>query len=93
MKDFFGFERLIATTIIKVAYWIGLGAIALFGILSFIGLLFAEGSATAFLVPFGMAFAALIWRLTCELYIVVFGIHERLGAIRDAVSAKPVGQR
>jgi hypothetical protein len=83
-SDLANFEKLIAPTIIKIVYWIGIVGIALFGLIGIGGILFAGESAVNLLwVILGVVFGLLFWRIICELYIVIFGMYERLGAIRD----------
>jgi hypothetical protein len=83
-SDLTNFEKLIAPTIIKIVYWIGIVGIALFGLIGIGGILFAGESAMNLLwVILGVVFGLLFWRILCELYIVIFGMYERLGAIRD----------
>lgn len=84
-----GFEHLIGATLIKIVYWLGLIGIALYILF---GLAAASqmsryggsmGGLGLLAVLLGGAFALLFWRFMCELWMVVFKIHDRLGDIRD----------
>lgn len=86
--DFTSFEKLIAPSVIKLMYWIGIVGICLAGL---------GGMATAFsrfgggflqflMAIIGTAAGLLFWRVVCELYIVAFGMFDRLGAIRDSLA-------
>lgn len=86
VRRFINFDKLIATTLIKILYWIGLVFIALGALAAlFSGFAqgFGAGVAALVLVPVGAAVAVLFWRFLCEVYIVIFGIYDRLGEIRD----------
>lgn len=89
IKRFTTFDRMIASTLIKVFYWIGLVLIALGVLFAMLGSLVGMGS--SFLTGLGGFIIApiigliglIFWRLYCELIIVIFGIYDRLGEIRD----------
>ena len=73
------FEKLISPLFIKVLYWFGLAGICVFGLVS---------SLATFGLGFILAlFMALFWRIWMEMLIVAFGIHDRLGDIRDNSAA------
>jgi hypothetical protein len=92
VSDFVGFEKMIAVTVVKVLYWFGLAAIAIGGIVNIVGSFrtmgysFSMGLGQFLLTFIGIAVAAVLWRVLCELYIVVFSMHDRLGEIRDRLS-------
>lgn len=89
LGDMASFEKLIAPRLLKVVYWIGLAGIAIFSLMSLAGsfAMFSYDVATALggmmLAIIGFGFAVLFWRVMIEIYIVLFGIYERLGEIRD----------
>lgn len=93
IKRFTSFDRLIATTLIKILYWIGLIGIALGTLIAMIGALgmmtqsFAAGFGAFVLAPIGGLIGLLFWRFLMEIYIVIFSIHDRLGEIRDLKTA------
>lgn len=94
LKDLFGFERLVAPQILKIAYWLGLVLLTLGAIGGFFGM---AGMHRAMMGDAGAAFgigraigvllvyvvAVLAWRVLIEVYYVFFGIYTRLGEIRD----------
>jgi len=91
-KDLFGFEKMIAPTIIKVVYIIGLILITL-GVIATIleqTRYLSGGEATGFLIGAIITYGLiiLVWRIVIELYFVMFGIHERLGEIRDRLGGR-----
>ncbi|MFQ5562308.1 MAG: DUF4282 domain-containing protein [Parvularculaceae bacterium] len=88
VSRFFTFDKLIATGLIKVLYWIGLIAIALAmlgAVIAAFGDGFLNGVAGLVLAPIGAAVALVFWRFLCEVYIVVFGIYDRLGDIQTTL--------
>lgn len=84
-QDMLSFEKIIAPTVIKIVYYIGLIAIGL----AFIGGVFAAFSMGAYgliqivILAVACAFGALMLRIAMELYIALFGMYDRLGEIRD----------
>lgn len=89
IKRFTSFDKLIATSLIKFLYWFGLAAIALgvvvglFGAFAMMTQNFIGGLGMLLITPIGGAIGLLFWRFICEVYIVIFGIYDRLGEIRD----------
>lgn len=89
IADMANFEKLIAPRLLKIVYWIGLAGIAIFGLMSLAGsfTMLQYSASTALggilLTLIGICFAALFWRVMIEIYMVFFGIYERLGEIRD----------
>lgn len=89
VKRFVTFDKLIATTLIKILYWIGIVFIVLgtlFGMFSGFGDGFASGIGRLVLAPIGGIIGLIVWRFLCEIYIVIFGIYDRLGDIRDGLA-------
>ena len=86
-KDLGDFQEMIAPSLIRILYWIGLVVIAVGTLVQVVSALGAMGS--SFLgglglllgVLVGAVVAVLFWRVMCELYIVLFRIYERLGEI------------
>jgi len=96
------FDEFLTTRILKVIYLVGaaliaLGAVAMGGLTSLVGLYTAlsndsiEGAlASLFFLALsfgGGLIGLLLWRVFCEIVIVVFKINENLQAIRDIGSA------
>ena len=93
IKAFTTFDRLIATTLIKVLYWIGVVGIAvslLMGLVGAFGTMtqsFATGLGLLILAPVFAVIALIFWRFLIEIYLVIFSIHDRLGEIRDKLGS------
>ncbi len=89
VSRFLTFDKLIATGLIKLLYWIGIVLILIGVVLgAFSG--FAQGLTnglgTLVLAPIGGAIGIIFWRFICEIYIVVFGMYDRLGDIKKALA-------
>ena len=81
-EDLLSFDKMIAMPAIKVMYVAGLICVALFGF----ALMF-HGNFTDFLIGVGLLLiGSILWRIICETAIVLFGIYDRLGEIRNVVS-------
>lgn len=90
-KRFLTFDKLIATGLIKIFYWIGVAGIAiavLVAIFTGFGQGFMTGLGMIVAAPVGGVIGLIFWRFICEVYIVVFGMYDRLGNIQDALGAK-----
>ncbi len=93
MSDFINrfksFDKLIATSLIKLLYWIGIVLIALgvlAGILGGFSQGFTSGVASLVLSPLGGVLGIIFWRFLCEVYIVIFGMYDRLGEIQQSLA-------
>ncbi|MBL8550499.1 MAG: DUF4282 domain-containing protein [Hyphomonadaceae bacterium] len=95
---FLGFEKMIGPHLVKFMYYVGLGFIG-------IALMIALGSAafsitstpmqsglTIVIGPLAAAVGVLWWRFVCELFLLAFNTYERLGEIRDKLSAQQYSQ-
>ncbi|MGQ3101543.1 MAG: hypothetical protein CVT78_08565 [Alphaproteobacteria bacterium HGW-Alphaproteobacteria-17] len=100
MKDFefgdlFKFEKMVAPTVLKVVYWLGLIGmvimclVSISGAFGMMGYSAATGLGMLLLSIIGLAFGVLIWRIVIEIYMVIFSMNERLGAIRDRLPPQP----
>lgn len=81
---FRNFDKLIATGLVKIFYWIGIVAIVIGALIfAFSGFKMNFGAGLGMLIaaPIGGAIAIIFWRFICEIYIVVFGMYNRLGEI------------
>jgi hypothetical protein len=89
LSRFWTFDTLLGGSIIKILYYLGLLGIALyvlFGIVASLGVgAYSAGSGLAGLILtlVGGVIAVVFWRVTCELWLIIFRIHDRLGEIRD----------
>lgn len=91
VSRFMTFDKLIATGLIKVFYWIGVILIALgtlIAMFSGFGQGFMQGIGTLIIAPIGGLIGIIFWRFLCEVYIVIFGMYDRLGNIQDTLGAK-----
>jgi Na+/proline symporter len=75
MQDYLSFRKMITPAFIQIIFWIGVAAIV-------IGGLFAMDQ-SIFGGLLGMLVGLLVWRIYCELMLILFKIHERLGEISD----------
>jgi hypothetical protein len=86
---FLSFDKLIGSALIKFLYYAGLVGIGLGSLIILIGAL-AAGRYNAgallsgvFLAAIVAVVGAVVWRFTCELWLLFFQIYNRLGEIRD----------
>lgn len=87
LASFFNFDKFIAPMLIKIVYWLGIVGIVLGALVSMAGGLqmMSYSPATALggilIAVIGAAVGLLVWRVVCELWIVIFSINDRLGVI------------
>ncbi len=90
---YFSFDRMITTTFVKVLYFVGFIAItaAGVGLAVWAGMKLNDATIARDLgwryVGAGVAlliFGNIVWRVLCELWVVLFGIHSELASIRYA---------
>ena len=79
MGDFLAFRRMITPIIIQIVFWIGIIGILVLGILVIVDGASGEtdGGAVVLGVLF-IIFGPMIWRVFCELLILIFRIIEKL---------------
>jgi len=90
MGAFFGFRKMVSTSIIKLIYFLGIIGITILGILGMAGV-FVENENGAGYVLGGLLiiiFGNLVWRIFCEGWILLFSIHKMLGSIEKALAGK-----
>ena len=75
---FFSFDKMVTLNIIKFIFIIGLIVIAGFGMMSEMGYY-----VNPLWFILGMLLAAVLWRVNCELLIIMFKIHENLVHIKN----------
>ena len=93
-SDLFTFKKFVAPVLIQISYWVGLIFIALLTLVGIAGTslfssyyyggVFGGGGFSvggALLSLLGGVFGALIWRVVCEIWIVIFSVNERLGTL------------
>lgn len=87
-EDLLSFDKMIALPTIKVIYWLGLACVAIGGLITI-----AKGTFSELLLGIAIIIVgAIAWRLVCEAAILLFGIYDRLGDIRNSLNAHNEGQ-
>jgi hypothetical protein len=99
---YFSFERIITTTFVKVLYFLGFIAVtaAGVGLAVWAGMKLNDATIARDLgwryVAAGVAMVVLgniVWRIFCELWVVLFGIHSELVSIRYALNLNGMRDR
>lgn len=100
-KDFFTFEKFVTPKWITLLYWIGLFFIVVWAvkIAGFFGVLESGyggygGDVSASGIVLGLLYAligAFFWRVFCEIWVVVFSINDRLGALVELAEKSGTG--
>lgn len=85
LGDFTSFEKFLTPKLIQVAYWIGIIAIVLGGIGGIVTALFSGKLLLLLMNIIGLLLGLLFWRVLCEGAILLFGIYDRLGEIKDGL--------
>ena len=83
LSGLLSFEKLITPTIIKIVYFIGIVVLAIVGVVGFFVSLFGGSFLSALGTLVGAVVGILLTRIYCELLMVMFGIYDRAGEIRD----------
>ncbi len=89
LGSFLNFDKFVAPTLIKIVYWVGIVGIigfALFTAMSSFGKMGYDASGAiggVIIALIGGAVGILVWRVTCEIWIVLFSINDRLGQLVD----------
>ena len=95
MGAYFSFERMITTTFVKALYFLGFLALTAAGVALAIwaGMQLNDATISRSLgwryVALGVGLVVLgniVWRVFCELWVVLFGIHSELVSIRYALN-------
>jgi hypothetical protein len=92
LGDFFGFRALVTPALIKALYAVGAVMVTLGSIPVGMAAASSAGDDGAGFLA-GLAYfviANLVWRVCCELLIIIFSIHDRLVELTDAI---PSGNR
>lgn len=93
MSAYFSFERMITPSFVKVVYFLGFLALTAgsIGLIVWAGLQLNDATIDRNLgwryVATGAAalvIGNIVWRVACELWVVLFGIHEELVTLRYA---------
>lgn len=95
MGGYFSFERMITTTFVKVIYFLGFVALTAAGVVLAIwaGMQLNDATISRTLgwryVAIGVAAVVvgnIVWRVFCELWVVLFEIHSELTSVRYALN-------
>jgi Ni,Fe-hydrogenase I cytochrome b subunit len=92
LSDFTSFEKNLSLTLIRMVYFLGLCGIALFATVSAFGAFgvmrysVAGGIGTLLTAILGGSISVLIWRVICEVWMVIFGIYDRIGQVRELLA-------
>ena len=95
MGGYFSFERMITTTFVKVVYFLGFIALTAAGVALAIwaGMQLNDATISRELgwryVAFGVGLLVagnIVWRVFCELWVVLFGIHSELVSVRHGLN-------
>jgi hypothetical protein len=92
---FTSFDKLIAPSLIKFLYWVGVVFIVLGVVVGAFGSFtqgFMAGIGGLIAAPIAGLIGLIFWRFLCEVYLVIFGIYDRLGEIKDTLGAKSAGE-
>lgn len=91
LNDLTNFNKFVAPTLIRIVYWIGIVLI----ILGTLGAVFGGGMmmggyggggfnlGAALMSLIAGVCGLIIWRVVCEVWIVIFSINDRLGMLVD----------
>lgn len=75
MQDYLSFRKMVTPAFIQIIFWIGVVVIIVGGLFAM------DQSIPAGL--FGILVGLLVWRIYCELMLILFKIYERLGEILE----------
>ena len=93
-SDLLSFEKNLSLTLIRIVYFLGLCGISLAALVSAFGAFgvmrysFSAGLGTLLTALLGGSIGVLVWRVICELWMVIFGIYDRLGQVRELMTAE-----
>jgi hypothetical protein len=88
VQRFLSFEKLIAPTLIKIVYWIGIAVVILGCLASGVGMMGYNAAQGLLIIVLGIPIGVIFWRFWCEIILVTFGVYDRLGEIRDKLGPK-----
>ncbi|HEY4199226.1 MAG TPA: DUF4282 domain-containing protein [Devosiaceae bacterium] len=80
---FLSFDSFIFPKLVKYVYWLGLGLTALFTVVGIVTALFTGNFLGILFAIIGGAVGVVVWRVTVELWMVLFSIYDVLKEIRD----------
>ena len=86
VAELFQFDRLMGKSLIKIVYYLGLAGIVIWALIALVAGIGASaydggGAVAGVLIAVSiLVFGTLFWRLSCELWIILFKIHDELKA-------------
>jgi len=86
MEEFLSFRKMITPAIIKILFWVGVAASVIAGLVIIVNSFSAHGIgvlAGFFGGLLCMVAGAIIWRVYCELLILLFKMNDTLTEIKD----------
>ena len=95
MGSYFSFERMITTSFVKVVYFLGFVALTAAGVALAVwaGMQLNDATISRSIgwryVALGVALVLvgnIVWRVFCELWVVLFGIHAELVSVRHGLN-------
>ncbi|MHB1155501.1 MAG: DUF4282 domain-containing protein [Phycisphaerales bacterium] len=89
MDEFLSFRKMITPTFIQVIFWVGVAVIALVALSAFITGLRYDSAMTLLTGFIWLILGPILWRIYCELLIIIFRIHDVLTEIRDGKKTDP----
>ena len=92
MKNVFTFQTMWSTKLITLIYWVSLFVVVVFGLSVIFGGAGTEDDRTAnFIIGAGIILVGTVSvRLWCEMFVVIFKIHDNLKVIADKIDVKKV---
>ncbi len=85
MGDFWAFRRMLAPVIIQIVFWIGVTLIIISGIWGLVG---GDDVLERVLALVYLVLGPLLWRVVCEVLILLFRISETLTDIKNNTERK-----
>jgi hypothetical protein len=77
MEDYLKFRKMITPIAIQVIFWLGIAGIVIAGLGVMITENFFAGLGFLIVVP-------IVWRIYCEILLIIFRIYDRVAAIADS---------
>ncbi len=90
LKKMLSFDEMLTPVVVKILYILGLVLLGIMGLVMIIAGLstpYGFGGRMVFMGMFTLLVAPVILRVYVELVLVIFGIHDRLGDIREQTAA------
>lgn len=83
IEDFISFRKMVSTVLIKFIYILGMVILTISGIV-----VFFRGGENILLGLGIIIIGNLLWRVTCEGWVILFNIHDILGSIEKNLTQK-----